>query len=329
MKTPRRPEGSRSPERPPNRDRKPGGRRPAGNARPGPGKAAPAVKPAPDPKAVEAVPQAERAQKLLARMGLGSRRQIETWIAAGRLTVEGRVIALGESLRPGQAVFLDGAPLYTETRKLVSRVFVLNKPAGTVCTRRDPEQRPTVFELFPPALARQLICVGRLDFNTAGLLIFTTDGELAHRLMHPSHGVGREYAVRVFGQPEATVLERLTAGVTVDGETLVFDEVEQQVGQGQNTWFTCRLHTGRNREVRRLWESQGFTVSRLIRVAFGPLALPRRLPAGRHAELQGEDLKRLYAAVGLEPPAPPPSARPVKRPVGGARRSIDLTGRRR
>ena len=329
MKTPRRPEGNRGQTRSTERAPTAGGRRPPGAARRGAGKPAAPVKSAAGPKTDETLPQAERAQKLLARMGLGSRRQIETWIAAGRLTVEGRVLTLGESLRPGQAVFLDGAPLYTETRKLVRRAFVLNKPAGTVCTRRDPEERPTVFELFPPALSRQLVCVGRLDFNTAGLLIFTTDGELAHRLMHPSHGVGREYAVRVFGQPNESALERLTAGVTVDGETLAFDEVEQQAGSGQNTWFSCRLHTGRNREVRRLWESQGFTVSRLIRVAFGPVALPRRLPVGRHAELLGEDLNRLYAAVGLEPPEAPPTARPTNRPAGGARRSIDLTGRRR
>ena len=333
MKTPRRPDSSRGPGRTPDRGheqergRPPGRKKPATIARTAHAKPGSAQKSA--PPAGEALPEAERAQKLLARMGLGSRRQIETWIAAGRLTVEGRVLTLGESLRPGQAVFLDGAPLYTETRKLVRRAFVLNKPAGTVCTRRDPEQRPTVFELFPPALARQLICVGRLDFNTAGLLIFTTDGELAHRLMHPSHGVGREYAVRVFGQPDESVLERLCEGVMVDGEKLAFDEVTQQPGSGQNSWFTCRLHTGRNREVRRLWESQGFTVSRLIRVAFGPLALPRRLPAGRHAELLGDDLGRLYAAVGLEPPAPPPPTRPPGRPPGGARRSIDLTGRRR
>lgn len=262
-------------------------------------------------------------------MGLGSRRQIETWIAAGRVTVEGRTLTLGDTLQAGQAVFLDGNPLYTETRKLSRRVFLLNKPAGTVCTRRDPEQRPTVFELFSPALSRQLVCVGRLDFNTAGLLLFTTDGELAHRLMHPSHGVVREYAVRVFGQPDLNVLERLTAGVTVDGETLAFDEVIPQPGPGQNTWYLCRLQTGRNREVRRLWESQGFTVSRLIRVRFGPLSLPRRLPAGRHTELAADDLSALYAAVGLTPPEPPPTTKPATRPPGGARRSFDLGGRRR
>ena len=329
MKTPRRPDNGHTADRTGGRLGPPKGRRPAERT-PSPTlrRAAPKMAAQP-PSETDAAPQAERAQKLLARMGLGSRRQIEGWITAGRLTVEGRVLKLGESLRPGQAVFLDGAPLYTETRKIVRRVFILNKPAGTVCTRRDPEQRPTVFELFPPALSRQLICVGRLDFNTAGLLIFTTDGELAHRLMHPSHGVSREYAVRVFGQPGESVLERLIEGVLVDGETLSFDEVEPQQSQGQNHWFTCRLHTGRNREVRRLWESQGLTVSRLIRVAFGPLALPRRLPAGRHAELLGDDLGKLYAAVGLEPPAPPAPTRPVRHPTGGARRSIDLTGRRR
>jgi len=258
-------------------------------------------------------PAAERIQKVLARMGLGSRREIEGWITAGRLTVEGRVLAIGERLLPGQAVFLDGKPLYTETRIRIARTFILNKPAGTVCTRKDPEQRPTVFELFPGALSRQLVCVGRLDFNTAGLLIFTTDGELAHRLMHPRHGVLREYAVRVFGKVDDEVLLRLEAGVEVDGETLAFDDIERQAGQGTNEWYTCRLKTGRNREVRRLWESQGLTVSRLIRVRFGPLPLPRRLPAGRHVEVTGPELEALYKAVGLPGPAP---ATDAAKPVG-------------
>ena len=262
-------------------------------------------------------PVAERTQKVLARMGLGSRREIEGWISAGRLTVEGRALTMGERLLPGQAVFLDGKPLYTETRVRVARTFILNKPAGTVCTRRDPEQRPTVFELFPGALARQLVCVGRLDFNTAGLLIFTTDGELAHRLMHPSHGVVREYAVRVFGRADDEVLAQFMEGVEVDGETLAFDEVERQAGQGTNEWYVCRLKTGRNREVRRLWESRGLTVSRLIRVRFGPLQLPRRLPAGRHTEVTGADLEALYKSVGLPGPAP---AEPPAKPAQGRRK---------
>ncbi|MGE0333651.1 MAG: pseudouridine synthase, partial [Gammaproteobacteria bacterium] len=243
-------------------------------------------------------------------MGLGSRREIEDWIAAGRLTVDGAVATLGQRIRAEQAVALDGKPLYTETRRVPRIVHVLNKPAGTVCTRRDPEGRPTVFELFPRALARQLVAVGRLDFNTAGLLIFTTDGELAHRLMHPSYGVMREYAVRIFGRVEDAVLARLREGVDVDGERLAFDEAERQAGGGINEWYVCRLKTGRNREVRRLWESQGLTVSRLIRVRFGPLTLPRRLPTGRHAPVSGAELEALYHAVGLMPPAPSSPATP-------------------
>lgn len=245
----------------------------------------------------------ERIQKVLARMGLGSRRAIEEWIAAGRLTVDGKVATLGQRIQPSQAVALDGKSLYTETRRVPSVALLLNKPAGTVCTRRDPEQRPTVFELFPRALGRQLVAVGRLDFNTSGLLLFTTDGELAHRLMHPSYQITREYAVRIFGRADDAILERLCAGVKIDGERLAFDEIERQPATGLNEWFICRLKTGRNREVRRLWESQGLTVSRLMRVRFGNLQLPRRLPAGRHAPVEGADLEALYRSVGLTPPA--------------------------
>jgi len=268
---------------------------------------------------------------MLARMGLGSRRAIEEWISAGRLTVDGQRATLGQRIVAAQAVSLDGKPLHTETRKVESQVLLLNKPAGTVCTRRDPEQRPTVFELFPRALARQLIVVGRLDFNTAGLLLFTTDGELAHRLMHPSYEITREYAVRIFGRASDEILARLCAGVTVDGERLAFDEIERQAGGGINEWFTCRLKTGRNREVRRLWESQGLTVSRLIRVRFGQLQLPRRLPAGRHTPIEGGELESLYRAVGL--PLPAPSAvveatRKVARPARPGARSTPRPARR-
>ncbi len=264
--------------------------------------------------AVATVP-AERIQKTLARMGLGSRRAIEEWITAGRLTVDGKVAVLGQRIRPAQAVALDGKSLHTETRVVTAQVLLLHKPAGTVCTRRDPEQRPTVFELLPRALARQLIAVGRLDFNTAGLLLFTTDGELAHRLMHPSHQITREYAVRIFGKADDETLSRLHSGLEINGERLAFDEIERQPSTGLNEWFICRLKTGRNREVRRLWESQGLTVSRLIRVRFGNLELPRRLPAGRFAPVEGADLRALYQAVGLVAPGAETAALPPTRPA--------------
>ncbi len=229
---------------------------------------------------------------------------------------------MGQRIRGSQSVALDGKSLYTETRRVPSVVLLLNKPAGTVCTRADPEQRPTVFELFPRALSRQLVGVGRLDFNTAGLLVFTTDGELAHRLMHPSYQISREYAVRIFGKADEETLSRLCSGVDVDGEKLVFDEIERQPGSGINEWFTCRLKTGRNREVRRLWESQGLTVSRLIRVRFGNLQLPRRLPAGRYAPVEGAELEQLYQSVGL---GVPPPAEPAASPPRSARPAPDTT----
>ncbi len=271
---------------------------------------------APAPAPSDVVP-AERIQKMLARMGLGSRRAIEQWIVAGRLTVDGRTAVLGQRIRPAQAVSLDGKPLHTETRVRTAMTLMLHKPAGTVCTRSDPEQRPTVFQLLPRGQARQLIAVGRLDFNTAGLLLFTTDGELAHRLMHPSHQITREYAVRIFGKAGEDTLSRLLSGLDIDGERLAFDEIERQPSSGVNEWFICRLKTGRNREVRRLWESQGLTVSRLIRVRFGNLQLSRRLPAGRFAPIEGADLETLYRAVGLAAPGvePPASKPPAKQPA--------------
>lgn len=292
------------------------------NRPPGPRQRAPAA-----PKHPPAPPVApERLQKLLARQGIASRRAIEQWIVEGRVTVDGVPASLGQRVTPTQHVALDGAPLRAPTPLAAPVVLVLNKPAGTVCTRQDPEQRPTVFECLPASLARRLILVGRLDVNTTGVLLFTTDGELAHRLMHPRHEIPREYLVRVFGGASEAVLERLLAGVEVDGERLGFDAIERHGASGQNEWFLCRLHTGRNREVRRLWESQGLTVSRLIRSRFGPVSLPRRLAAGRCAAVGGPELAALYQAVGLtlpdtpatpSRPGPARTATPTRPPARG------------
>lgn len=261
-------------------------------------------------------PAGERLQKVLARSGLGSRREIEQWIADGRVTVERKPAILGQRVNHDQEIALDGRLVkVSATRPLAPQVFVLNKPAGTVCTRSDPERRPTVFELLPAAERRRLIAVGRLDFNTMGLLLFTDDGELAHRLMHPRYGIVREYAVRIFGEVDDAIIERLTAGVEIAGERLAFDAIERQPGSGANAWFTCRLRTGRNREVRRLWEAQGCTVSRLLRIGFGTVQLPRRLQVGRVEALSDEARAALYRAVELTLPTavPPPPTPPRNR----------------
>ncbi|MBI2801907.1 MAG: rRNA pseudouridine synthase [Gammaproteobacteria bacterium] len=264
----------------------------------------------------------DRVQKVLARAGLGSRREIETWIVAGRVTVNGKPATLGVRVSESDRIVVDGRPIATATpRPLAPRVLMLHKPAGTVCTRHDPDGRPTVHELLPEEARSRLIAVGRLDFTTSGLLLFTDDGELAHRLMHPRYAVMRQYAVRVFGGADETLLARLRQGVDVDGERLLLDAVTRQHGSGSNEWFTCTLRTGRNREVRRLWESQGCTVSRLIRVAFAGLQLPRGLHAGRWAELPAPELAALYALVDLTPystPTAPTTQRRSRKPSRSA-----------
>ena len=198
---------------------------------------------------------------------------------------------------------IDGQPCQPSTRRLApSRVIGIHKPADVVCTRDDPEGRATLFDLLP-ASNRRWVMVGRLDLTTSGLVLFTDDGELAHRLTHPSFEVSRRYAVRVLGTPTPEDLRVMQRGVELDGEMLKFDRVMAAGGDGANRWFDCLLHTGRNREVRRLWESRGFAVSRLMRTSYGPVALPREVRPGKWFDVTGEALIRLYEAVGLASPA--------------------------
>jgi len=243
----------------------------------------------------------EKLQKILARAGLGSRREIERWIEAGRVEVNGHGARLGDRAGPEDAIRLDGRPV--DVGAAVSgRVLLYHKPVGEVTTRSDPEGRPTVFRSLPPLPGGRWIAVGRLDLNTLGLILFTNDGALAHRLMHPSTGLEREYAVRVRGDPDALVLERLLRGVELDDGPARFEAIAAGGARGANRWFHVLLREGRRRLVRRLWESQGLEVSRLIRVRFGPLVLPRGLPAGRWREATAEELRALYRAAGLAPP---------------------------
>lgn len=250
-------------------------------------------------------PVGEKLQKVLARMGFGSRRDIEQWIADGRVLVNSRVAKLGARVDALDAITVDGRPLKQEAETyLQRRVLIYNKPEGEVCTRRDPEGRPTVFDRLPRPHTGRWINIGRLDINTTGLLMFTTDGELANRLMHPSYQMDREYAVRVRGEVTEEMIENLKNGVMLEDGPAKFTDVQAAPGgEGFNRWFHCVVMEGRNREVRRLWESQDVVVSRLKRVRFGPVFLTSELSVGRWREMGQAEIDILSKEVGLEPVA--------------------------
>ena len=242
----------------------------------------------------------EKIQKVLARAGLGSRRQIEQWIAEGRISVNKQIAKLGDRMDEGDTVQLDGKPI--SAKKLLAdtrRVLMYHKDVGTVCTRSDPEGRKTVFEDLPKIKGSRWIIVGRLDIATTGLLLVTTDGELANRLMHPSYGMEREYLVRVLGKVDPSMKERLKQGVELDDGMAKFESIVDMGGDGANHWYTVVVKEGRNREVRRLWESQGIQVSRLARIRFGPISVPKFLRRGKWADLHDDKIKALCASVGL------------------------------
>ena len=256
-----------------------------------------------NPELQEDVPAAgEKLQKVLARMGLGSRRQVEEWISAGRVTVNGEPARLGCRVDSLDQIAVDGRPLKRDPNtEVVRRVLIYNKPEGEVCTRDDPEGRPTVFDQLPRLKQGRWVNVGRLDINTTGLLLFTTDGELANRLMHPSWQMDREYAVRVMGEVDEEMIERLKEGVMLEDGPARFTDIVSSGGEGINRWFHVCLLEGRNREVRRLWESQGVRVNRLKRVRFGPVFLGAEVPVGRWREMNQQELDVLSAEVGLPP----------------------------
>ena len=242
----------------------------------------------------------ERLQKVLANLGLGSRREIEGWISEGRIKVDGEVAELGCQVDGTETVLLDGRRVSIESGEQERRVLVYYKPEGEITTRHDPEGRPTIFDSLPRINDGRWITVGRLDINTQGLLLVTNDGELAHRLMHPSHELEREYAVRVIGEFTDEMAENMKNGIEFEDGLSKFEEILWSGGTGANFWYHVTVKGGKNREVRRLWESQGLMVSRLIRIRYGNVELPKGLREGQFIDIDPEVLKELVESVGLE-----------------------------
>lgn len=258
----------------------------------------------------------ERIQKLLAIAGVASRREAERWIADGRVTVNGVIATLGDRAGRHDDVRVDGRAVDVSEAGKTCRVIAYNKPIGEVCTRNDPEGRQTVFQHLPKVKNERWINVGRLDINTSGLLLFTTDGEMANKLMHPSSEIDREYAVRVRGEIDDEMIKRLKEGVMLEDGIARFTDVRFFDGDGQNKWYHVVVMEGRNREVRRLWESQGITVSRLKRVRYGCIFLPGNVPVGTWVELGQKDVDQLYELVDIRP-------KQAKRFIGKEKEQMD------
>jgi len=240
----------------------------------------------------------EKLQKVLARAGFGSRREIETWIVAGRVRVNGKVAVIGERVSGDDKIMVDGKRLAPQNKtREVRRVILYNKPDHEVSTRKDPEGRATVFDGLPTLKHSRWVAIGRLDLNTSGLLLFTTDGELANKLMHPSSQIEREYAVRVMGSVTPTMIQQMHEGVIIDGNLCRFTDIQFFAGEGINQWYHVVLIEGRNREVRKLWESQGVKVSRLKRVRFGPIFIPSNVRRGTYQELGKTEIAKLLKLV--------------------------------
>lgn len=249
----------------------------------------------------------EKLQKVLARAGVGSRRALEKIIEEGRVSVNGEVAKLGDRVSGHEKIQLDGRNIIVTPAesKEAPRVIMYNKPEGEVCTRKDPEGRKTIFDNLPKVLNGRWVAVGRLDINTTGLILLTTDGDLANKLMHPSSNIDREYRVRIFGKVDKAMVDRLLAGVELEDGMARFTDIsfendEEEGTDSANHWVTVTLMEGRNREVRRLWESQGVQVSRLKRVRFGPILLPSKVSRGRADDCTPAQIKALQKFVGID-----------------------------
>jgi 23S rRNA pseudouridine2605 synthase len=245
----------------------------------------------------------EKIQKVLANAGVGSRRQIEKWIQEGRITMNGRLATIGDRMTYHDTICVDGREIkLLKSKNQKTRVLIYHKPEGEMCTRDDPERRPTIFESLPLIRNSRWICVGRLDFNTSGLLLITNDGDLANRLMHPSSEIEREYAVRIRGDVTPEILAQLQKGVKLEDGMAHFDHIVDAGGSGANHWYHVTVKEGRNRLVRRLWEALNLTVSRLIRIRFGNIYLPSGLKRGQHVELTDDEVEQLeFFIKKLEP----------------------------
>nr|WP_107763078.1 pseudouridine synthase [Nitrosospira multiformis] len=245
-------------------------------------------------------PVTQKLHKILAQAGLGSRREMEELIASGQVTINGKTAQVGDRIDVRDVVRVGKRIIHFRSARRLPRVMLYHKPEGEIVSRDDPQGRPSVFDKLPQLRSSKWIAIGRLDYNTSGLLVFTTDGELANRLMHPRFEVEREYAVRIIGRltPEQATL--LTSGVALEDGVAKFDYLSDEGGEGSNHWYRVILKEGRNREVRRMFEAAGMTVSRLMRVRFGPVNLPSRLKRGKSMELNEAEIGRLLELVGYK-----------------------------
>jgi 23S rRNA pseudouridine2605 synthase len=245
-------------------------------------------------------PVGEKLQKVLARTGIGSRREIETVIEAGHIKINDRIAKLGDRVTAKDKIFVNGQRILINTEAARRRVILYNKPEGEICSRSDPEGRPSVYDRLPAVKGERWISVGRLDFNTSGLLLFTNDGELANKLMHPSSVIDREYLVRIQGNVDDEMLRALREGVLLEDGVARFTDIVEGAGESRNRWFYCVVMEGRNREVRRLWESQGVKVSRLKRVRYGNVFIPSHVRVGQWTELTEKEIADLCLTAGFD-----------------------------
>ena len=236
-------------------------------------------------------------QKLLAQKGLGSRREMEELIATGAVSVNGKTATLGDRAGPGDVIRIGRRVIRVHAEADLPKVLLYHKPEGEIVSRDDPEGRPSVFDRLPHLRSSKWIAIGRLDFNTSGLLVFTNDGTLANRLMHPRFEMEREYAVRILGELTEEQMQQLTTGVQLEDGQAAFTYLADQGGEGSNHWYRVILKEGKNREVRRMFEAIGLTVSRLMRVRFGPINLPPRIKRGQWLELDEKETRRLLNLI--------------------------------
>ena len=259
----------------------------------------------------------QRLHKHLADLGVESRRTIERWIEQGKIKVDGRVAQLGDKVSPGSRITIDGRPLRANAAPRRQRVILYHKPEGEISTRKDPDDRPTVFARLPKVKGERWVSVGRLDINTRGLILFTNDGELANRLMHPRFGLEREYLCRVYGNVDAAAVQRLQTGIMLDGSCVQFQQVrrhDKSDSRSRNSWYSVVVSEGKYREVRRVWEAVGCRLSRLIRVRYGTVVLPKTLRAGQWVELKPAEISELLRSPTDEKP---PGKKPIgKKPLG-------------